>query len=73
MPGLRVYFRENLFADIDSLRVSAGIHRKVYRNYYRALSKRFPFAIFNTISAESTPNKTSTLLCPDESTFEVLI
>lgn len=45
-PGLGAYFRETLFADIDSLRVHGGVHRKVYRDYHRALSKRFPFAIF---------------------------
>jgi hypothetical protein len=41
-PGLGAYFRENLSADIDSLRIHGGVHRMVYRNYHRALSKRLP-------------------------------
>jgi hypothetical protein len=51
--GLGVYFRESLSADIDSLRVHGGVHRVVYRNYHRALSKRFPCAIFYTVSGET--------------------
>jgi len=47
--GLGAYFRESLSADIDSLRIHGGVHRIVYRNYHRALSKRFPFAIFYTV------------------------
>ena len=46
---LGAYFWENLSGDIDSLRIHAGIHRIVYRNNYRALSRRFPFAIFYTV------------------------
>jgi hypothetical protein len=34
------YFLESLYSDIDSLRLYAGIHRVVYRNYHRLLSKR---------------------------------
>jgi plasmid stabilization system protein ParE len=52
-PGLGAYFRENLSADIDSLQIHGGVHRVVYRNYHRALSKRFPFAIFYTVSGET--------------------
>ena len=51
--GLGVYFRESLSADIDSLRIHGGVHRIVYRNYHRALSKRFPFAIFYTVSSHT--------------------
>ncbi len=51
--GLGTYFRESLSVDIESLRVHGGVHRVVYRNYHRALSKRFPFAIFYTISGET--------------------
>jgi hypothetical protein len=49
-PGLGAYFRESLSADIDSLRIHGGVHRIAYRNYHRALSKRFPFAIFYKVS-----------------------
>ena len=52
-PGLGAYFRESLNADIESLQSHAGVHRIVYRNYHRSLSKRFPFAIFYTIRGET--------------------
>ena len=45
--GLGSYFLESLFSDIDSLKLYAGIHSKVF-GYYRALSKRFPYAIYYT-------------------------
>lgn len=44
-PGLGTYFLDSLFSDIDSLAIYAGIHAKVYGSH-RALSKRFPFAIY---------------------------
>ena len=36
-PGLGASFRESLIADVDSLRIHAGVHRIAYRNYHRAL------------------------------------
>ena len=42
--GLGAYFLASLEADIESLKVFAGIHEK-YRGFYRALSSRFPLAI----------------------------
>lgn len=50
--GLGPYFLQSLFADMESLQVHGGAHRIVYRNYHRALAKRFPFAIFYTVSGE---------------------
>jgi hypothetical protein len=47
------YFLENLFADIESLQVHGGVHRVAYRNYHRALAKRFPFASFYTVSSDT--------------------
>jgi hypothetical protein len=44
-PGLGGYFLDSLFADIDSLRLDAGVHRVVL-DFHRALSRRFPFAIY---------------------------
>ncbi|HEX8309839.1 MAG TPA: hypothetical protein VF614_00885 [Chthoniobacteraceae bacterium] len=44
-PGLGSYFLDSLFPDIDPLILYAGIHRKVIGSH-RALSKRFPFAIY---------------------------
>ena len=45
LKGLGGYFLESLFSDIDSLKLYAGIHTKVF-GYYRLLSKRFPYAIY---------------------------
>jgi hypothetical protein len=52
-PGLGSYFLDTLYSDIDSLRIFGGIHRKAYKNLHRALSKRFPFAIYYTMEAET--------------------
>jgi plasmid stabilization system protein ParE len=43
--GLGEYFLESLLSDVDSLRLYAGIHIKLF-SYFRALSKRFPYAIY---------------------------
>lgn len=43
--GLGDYFEEALSADIDSLRLFAGIHALVY-GYHRMLSAKFPFAVY---------------------------
>ena len=51
--GLGDYFFDSLFSDIDSLRLYAGIHQKVF-GYYRLLSKRFPYAVYYSIEAETT-------------------
>lgn len=51
--GLGAYFLTNLYADIDSLYFSAGIHLKPYKDYHRLLSQRFPFAIFYTIQKDT--------------------
>ena len=37
-------------ADIASLQLYAGIHRKAHRRYHRLLSRRFPFAVFYTVA-----------------------
>lgn len=44
--GLGDYFLSRLFEDIDRLQITGGSHRQAYREYHRALSVRFPFAIF---------------------------
>ena len=48
-PGLGSYFNHCLTADIESLRIYAGIH-ETYRGFKRSLSKRFPFSIYYTLS-----------------------
>jgi plasmid stabilization system protein ParE len=45
------YFLETLNSDIESLRLYAGIHRRVF-GYHRMLSKRFPFAIYYDLREE---------------------
>jgi len=43
--GLGGYFLDSLFADIESLRIRAGVHALTF-GYRRLLAKRFPFAIY---------------------------
>jgi plasmid stabilization system protein ParE len=49
--GLGTYFLDSLFSDIDSLTLYAGVHRQVF-GLFRALSKRFPFAIYYAVTDE---------------------
>jgi len=51
--GLGGYFLTNLYADIESLRLYAGTHRRVYKKYHRLLSKRFTFAVFYTLEDDT--------------------
>jgi plasmid stabilization system protein ParE len=51
-PGLGDYFVACLRADIESLRVCAGIHRMVYRDYHRLLSRVFPYGIFYALEQD---------------------
>lgn len=51
--GLGDYFSSCLRADIDGLKISGGIHRRVYRDYHRLLSKTFPYAVFYTIDGDT--------------------
>jgi len=46
--GLGEYFAAELRADVEGLRVSAGIHRRGYHDYHRLLSRVFPYAIYYT-------------------------
>ncbi len=43
------YFLDSLFSDIDSLLIVSGIHSVFFQDYYRLLSKRFPFAVYYKI------------------------
>ena len=49
--GLGTYFNDCLASDIESLKLYAGLHEK-YRGFYRALSKRFPFAIYYDVNED---------------------
>jgi hypothetical protein len=44
------YFLDFLFSDIDSLTIYGGIHRKFF-GFHRALSRRFPYAIYYEVRA----------------------
>ena len=46
--GLGAYFLESLFSDIDSLKIYAGVHCRVF-GYHRLLSKRFTFAVYYSV------------------------
>lgn len=48
--GLGSYFLDSLFSDIDSLKIYAGVHRRVY-GYHRLLSKRFTFAVYYSVES----------------------
>lgn len=50
--GLGDYFVACLRADIEGLKVSAGIHRLVYEDYHRLLSRVFPYGIFYTVEGD---------------------
>lgn len=47
--GLGAYFLDSLFSDIESLLLYAGMHVQIF-GHYRALSKRFPYAIYYKIN-----------------------
>jgi len=44
--GLGDYFTTCLRADIESLRITACMHRLCYSDYHRLLSRVFPYGIF---------------------------
>ncbi|HUW26781.1 MAG TPA: type II toxin-antitoxin system RelE/ParE family toxin [Gallionella sp.] len=50
--GLGAYFLDSLFSDIDALLLYAGIHQQFF-GYCRALSKRFPYAIYYRVCGET--------------------
>ena len=47
------YFSDSLKSDIEGLKVTGGIHRLAYKDYRRALSRIFPYAIYYTIEGEA--------------------
>ena len=50
--GLGDYFLDSLYADIDSLRLYAGIH-PLHLGQHRLLSKRFPFAVYYEVAGNT--------------------
>lgn len=51
--GVGSYFFDSVFADIDSLSLFGGIHRKVF-GFHRMLTHRFPFAIYYKIASDQS-------------------
>ena len=49
-PGLGDYFVSSLRADVERLKISAGAHRIVHRDYFHVVSRVFPFGIYYTWS-----------------------
>jgi hypothetical protein len=49
--GLGGYFEESLSADIESLRLFAGIHVTVH-GCHRMLSAKFPYAVYYEVVAD---------------------
>jgi hypothetical protein len=47
------HFLDNIYSDVESLRLYAGIHLKPHKNFHRLLSKRFPFAVYYSVSNEA--------------------
>lgn len=60
-PGLGEYFLNSLFADIDSLAIYGGVHRRVH-GLHRMLGRTFPFAIYYGVNAD-TANVSAVLDC----------
>lgn len=48
--GLGDYFSSQLKADIEGLKVTAGIHKQSESGYLRLLSRKFPYAIYYTFA-----------------------
>lgn len=47
--GIGRYFLDTLYSDIESLRISAGVHPVCFDRYHRLLSKRFPWSVYYRI------------------------
>lgn len=50
--GLGDYFSSCLRGDIEGLKVTGGIHRRACKDYHRALSRVFPYAIYYTFDQD---------------------
>jgi plasmid stabilization system protein ParE len=49
--GVGWYFLDSLSAEIESLHLYAGIHRK-YLGYFRMLCRRFPCAVYYRVEGD---------------------
>lgn len=60
--GVGRRFLDSVFADIDALADYAGIHPKPDGHLYRALAKRFPYALYYRLS-DTTATVVAVLDC----------
>lgn len=51
-PWAGRHFYDSLTADIESLRICAGVHAKQY-GYHQKISRRFPYAIFYRVEGNT--------------------
>ena len=49
--GVGTYFLETMFAEIESLRLYAGIHGKMF-GFHRLLVPKFPYAVYYKVEGE---------------------
>ena len=48
--GLGDYFVAAIRADIEGLKITAGVHRIAYRDFHRLVGKTFPYGVFYTFA-----------------------
>ena len=51
--GLGSRFLTELLAEIEGLRIQAGIHRRAFETYYVKHARRFPYSIYYYIASET--------------------
>ena len=51
--GLGDYFTSCLRSDIEELRITGGVHRMIHNQFYRSLSRVFPYGIFYTAEEDT--------------------
>jgi plasmid stabilization system protein ParE len=49
--GVGSYFLDSLSAEIESLHLYAGVHRKHF-GFFRMLSRRFPYAVYYRVARD---------------------
>jgi plasmid stabilization system protein ParE len=50
--GLGEYFFNSVVSDIESLHITAGVHRRVF-GYHRLICTRFPHAVYYRLDGET--------------------
>jgi hypothetical protein len=51
--GIGDYFLSSVKADIETLRISAGVHSVAHGDYHRLLCRTFPFAAYYTFDGDT--------------------